>query len=353
MLAETEEYRRQWESTSKVTVHEEMVDFSQLIGGSTGNVSNRRNVVSWLPISSDSSVPPRALVVVCHGLHEHCYRHHAFAMAMAERGCAVWGMDHFGHGLSDGLKGMVYDYKSLVNDWVVFVQQYLRSKPEYSTLPLLVYCHSMGTLINFLALPRLSPPPKAALFSGCALVSGPDASSPFGMTCLYPVTQTKSAVTLARFLAATAPEGDAAPIILEGLTHDETEREIDRLDPRVYHGAIRNKTAYELLQLIVECLGSEGLAKFPMSMDISFHHGADDALTFPKGSEIAFEACPCVNKALFLQAGCKHEMLHENPETRTRVLGEMCSFFESSLSGEWKGSGKSTENPSAVVVGGN
>ena len=162
-----------------------------------------------------------------------------------------------------------------------------------SGLPVLVYAHSMGTLVNFVALPKLATPPCAALFSGCALHVGPDSGSPLGVRCLYPVTQTAAAVHVARVMAAAAPAGDAAPIVVAGLMHSPAGQAASRADPRVFHGPIRNKTAYELLCLTGKCLGEGGLGKFPPAMRMAFHHGADDMLTLPSGSEAAFAACPC------------------------------------------------------------
>ena len=142
-LVETEEYLAAFASTASVTVSEELVELSAGIGA-------KRNVVSWLP-AGDASV--KGVVLVVHGLHEHSFRHHAVGIAMAERGFAVYGLDHGGHGRSDGVRGMVYNADDLVEDVVKFAAHVVA---KHGDLPISLYAHSMGTLISFL-LPHVSP----------------------------------------------------------------------------------------------------------------------------------------------------------------------------------------------------
>lgn len=51
----------------------------------------------WLP-----DAPPRAVLLIAHGLSEYGGRYDAFARWLAERGYAVAAADHMGHGHSDG-----------------------------------------------------------------------------------------------------------------------------------------------------------------------------------------------------------------------------------------------------------
>ena len=82
------------------------VAFSEeLVDGFAFAPFSKRNVYSWLPAAPDSSTDPpqpRAVVLLVHGLHEHCLRYHHIACYLVARGYAVYGMDHIGHGLSDG-----------------------------------------------------------------------------------------------------------------------------------------------------------------------------------------------------------------------------------------------------------
>jgi hypothetical protein len=52
-----------------------------------------RNVVSWTPEE------PKAIVLICHGLHDHSIRYHKLAHALTAQRFVVYGMDHMGHGI--------------------------------------------------------------------------------------------------------------------------------------------------------------------------------------------------------------------------------------------------------------
>jgi hypothetical protein len=92
------------------------VTFSEKIVEINGHA---RNVAKWVPAASKK---PKGLVVIAHGLHEHCLRYHGLAHALVQKGYAVHAVDHCAHGLSAGgdTKGLVEDYRVMVNDFVSF-----------------------------------------------------------------------------------------------------------------------------------------------------------------------------------------------------------------------------------------
>jgi alpha-beta hydrolase superfamily lysophospholipase len=103
---------------------------------------------SWLPDG-----PPRKLIFIVHGLHEHCGRYGPVAELLAQSGCAVYAHDHIAHGLSEGAEmGFVEDYNKLIDTTVEFVQ---RTYAHSSSVPVHLLCHSMGVLIGALALAKL------------------------------------------------------------------------------------------------------------------------------------------------------------------------------------------------------
>lgn len=94
--------------------------------------------------------PPRATILVCHGLIEHSARYERFANAMAGRGYQVFAHDHRGHGetrsdeaplgrfaLEDGVDKVMADVKAM-RDMV---------SQESPGLPVILFGHSMGGLI--------------------------------------------------------------------------------------------------------------------------------------------------------------------------------------------------------------
>lgn len=62
---------------------------------------------------------------------------------------------------------------------------------------------------------------RGLIFSGFASVPGPSAASPFGLRCLFCLTQNESmSAKIGGFMARIAPRGNLAPVIVDQLTHD-------------------------------------------------------------------------------------------------------------------------------------
>ena len=73
------------------------------------------HAVEWLPEGA-----PRAVLQIAHGVSEYVLRYEDFAAYLTERGFAVVGNDHLGHGLSvaDGAPRLYFGPKGSWN-WVV------------------------------------------------------------------------------------------------------------------------------------------------------------------------------------------------------------------------------------------
>ena len=180
----------------------------------------------------------KGIVLISHGLHEHILKYHRVADELTRRGYAVYGGDHMGHGLSYGKKGLITDYKVLINDQVE--QAKFVKLRHQSDLPFFILAHSMGTVVTMNSSTQLNAMGfdiRGILFSGCAVVAGPAAASPFGYEFLYPLAQTSFAVWLAGILSSINPTGAATPISLDALVNSEVEKDITRRDPRRYAGS--------------------------------------------------------------------------------------------------------------------
>jgi hypothetical protein len=66
---------------------------------------------SWLPAG-----PPRGVVYLLHGLFEHVERYTHVGAFLAAAGFAVHGLDHQGHGQSEGDGGYFSSFDSMVAD---------------------------------------------------------------------------------------------------------------------------------------------------------------------------------------------------------------------------------------------
>lgn len=93
---------------------------------------------------------PKAIMVIAHGASEHIYRYREFAEYLKEQDITVYGYNHLGHGdnKSKIINGVFFSDKDgekyLVNDLEdVCINVYQENK----NLPLIVFGHSMGSLI--------------------------------------------------------------------------------------------------------------------------------------------------------------------------------------------------------------
>ena len=95
------------------------------------------------------AVPPRAVMVVAHGMGEHSGRYRDPLNALIDEGVLVYAIDHRGHGHTawpdlpfgdfgpGGFAGVVEDLLSLVD----------HARAEHPALPLVLFGHSMGSMI--------------------------------------------------------------------------------------------------------------------------------------------------------------------------------------------------------------
>lgn len=88
---------------------------------------------------------PKASVVVVHGLGEHCGRYEHVAVALNEAGYSVFGLDHRGHGQSEGKKGHINSFVEYQKDVKHLVNL---AKVKYPEKDVHLLGHSMGAFIS-------------------------------------------------------------------------------------------------------------------------------------------------------------------------------------------------------------
>ncbi|KAI4319238.1 hypothetical protein MLD38_032864 [Melastoma candidum] len=116
---------------------------------------------TWTPVGSTI----RGLVVLLHGLNEHCGRYSNFAKKLNENGFKVFGMDWIGHGGSDGLHAYVHSLDDVVSDLESYLEKVKAQNPG---LPCFCFGHSTGGAI---ILKTMLDPKVEAGISGVVLTS--------------------------------------------------------------------------------------------------------------------------------------------------------------------------------------
>jgi len=93
----------------------------------------------------------KGIIQIIHGMAEHVSRYEEMADYFTEKGYIVCGIDHLGHGDTANLNNNKYGYFAQIKGWakVVNANKYISNylKDKYSDIPLIVFGHSMGSII--------------------------------------------------------------------------------------------------------------------------------------------------------------------------------------------------------------
>lgn len=113
---------------------------------------------------------PKAIIVLVHGLAEHCRRYDYVVRKLNEFGYGVYRFDNRGHGLSGGKRGYLDDFHKFIDDADLFVE---RAKEENSGLPVFMLGHSMGGFITAGYGSKYLGKLKGQIFSGPVIIELP------------------------------------------------------------------------------------------------------------------------------------------------------------------------------------
>jgi len=291
-----------------VIFHEEI----QTINGA------KRNVVSWLP--EDGNI--KAIVLISHGYIEHSLAYYRLAHKLVENNYGVYAMDHVAHGKSDGVRGVIPNYQILYSDYIEFANKIGK---QYETLPLFLFAHSMGTLVATLSINGIHNL-KAVILSAPAIFSGPASSSPFGIRCLFPLTQTSAAVCLTSITATLDPQGSAAPLLPSAVCSNEEVIQEMQEDNRRNPAYVTNKSAQQLLRMIRAAKEEITHVEIPFFV----FHGDQDLIALKSSSEYIFKHAKTniMYRKLHIFPNAKHEIIREKDPLASECMQMIVSYFD-------------------------
>lgn len=259
--------------------------------GSTGAVHTR----TW---QADA---PRGAVVLVHGYGEHIGRYEHVAAALNAAGWNVHGLDHAGHGTSEGERVLVPDFAPVVDDVHTVVKQ---AKAAVPGRPVAMVGHSMGGGIAT-RYAELHGEELAAL-----VLSGPVFGSLKGITGMLAL--------------------DAIPdVALPGaaLSRDEEVGRRYDADPLVWHGPFKRQTLYAFMDLLLDC----ALDADRITGPVLWQHGSDDPLVPVDGARrgIALLRNASVQERIY--PGARHEIFNET--NQDEVLADTVAFLAEATGG--------------------
>ncbi len=270
---------------------------------STARGTSRLFRQTWLPHTD-----ARAAVLLVHGLGEHSSRYEHVAEHLTERGFAVYTLDHYGHGKSDGRMGYVERFSVYLDGVSALLG---RIQTEQPLLPLFLVGHSMGGLIAATFLLENQDDFKACVMSGPALKT--DQAPPALLLALI------------RLLSALVPTLPMIRLDASGVSRDQAVVDAYVNDPLVFHGKLSARLIAELSATMNHTLSRANEVRIP----VIFMHGEKDQLTAPSGSQEMFDNVSSDDKTLKIYPGLFHEIFNE-PEKET-VLADMSTWLEAHL----------------------
>src|SRR5438067_8867698 len=95
---------------------------------------------SWLPDGL-----PKAVLLVVHGLGEHSGRYGNVVNYFLPRGYAIYALDHYGHGKSEGQREYVERFSDYIQTLKIFFDQVRAAQP---CRLIFLMGHSLGGLIS-------------------------------------------------------------------------------------------------------------------------------------------------------------------------------------------------------------
>ncbi|MEH6660967.1 MAG: lysophospholipase [Parasphingorhabdus sp.] len=257
----------------------------------------------WLPDGI-----PKALILLVHGYAEHTGRYQYFAEHCVARGYAVYAVDHWGHGKSDGTPGFVPGF-SVFRDGVD--QLLVHAKRDFADLPVVLVGHSMGGLISATYL--LTEPAK---FAACVL------SGPAIKAAEEPSAFLKA---ISGFLSRLFPKLGVLELDPNGVSRDPQVVADYLADPLVYNGKMSARLAAEMLANMTTVQENAGQISLPMLL----LHGGKDSLAAVEGSEFLDHHISSTEKQLKVYPELFHEIFNE-PEKDT-ILNDMTDWLDKQL----------------------
>ena len=250
---------------------------------------------------------PKAVIIIVHGISEHIGRYEHVADFLSKAGYEVYGLDHRGHGKSEGSPRVHTDsHTRFVEDLKQF---YNSIKANHPNQKIFILGHSMGSVISLQYV--LAHPNDLA-----------------GLVVTGTATDVASAVSpmlrnVGNFLSRFAP---ALPITPNGgptiLSNDPEIHAQWAADTLFYKGPTRISMGKFILETgeMIQARAKE------IKLPVMFMHGESDVLVPISGSRIMYERVGSSDKTIHTYPKMQHEILNEID--RQGVLQTIVDWFD-------------------------
>ena len=243
---------------------------------------------------------PTHIVVLAHGYGEHIGRYDHVAAALGARGAAVYGLDHAGHGRSEGERALLADFDRVVADLHALAETARRELPG---LPAVLVGHSMGGLIATRYAQRHGGELAGVVLSA-PLVGSHDST---GLLAADPL-----------------PEVPIDPAVL---SRDEATGRAYAEDPLVYHGGFKRPTLVAMARAMLDAALDSPRVTGP----VLWQHGEADELVPIAGTRRLIDLLVNAEVTVRTYPGARHEIFNET--NRDEVLADTARFVDAVAAG--------------------
>jgi len=258
---------------------------------------------NWLP---DGEI--KAILLIVHGLAEHSGRYMNVVNHFVPLGYAVYGLDHIGHGKSDGTRVFVEQFEDYTTQLKIYFDMVQKWQPEK---PVFLVGHSMGSLIgsNYLL-------DHQGELAG-AVLSGPSVKVPDNIS--------STTIFLGKLFSILLPKLGLIGLEADGVSRDPQVVEAYINDPLVYTGKTTARLAAELLKGMRRAATEADQITLP----IMIIQGGADKIVDPSGAQMLYDAVGSADKTIKIYKDFYHEVFNE-PE-HNLVLSEVQQWLEAHL----------------------
>lgn len=248
---------------------------------------------------------PKAVLLLQHGYAEYATRYvHEYNQVirhLLERDISVYAFDLWGHGFSDGIRGVV-DVRAAVADHIT-----AREQLADVTVPVFLYGHSLGGFITVSSVVR-----QPAHVAGVILTSPAIPHQP-------PRLFMRMANLLARFWPNSHAPIPSAPV--DGLSRDEVFIQRATDDPLIYHGELTNLVGATALEV-----AAQNDAHYPeWEAPVLLLHGDGDTWADVRGTQRFAEIVEDDDTTLVIYPDGRHQLLSDTD--RDQVLHDILTWL--------------------------